>query len=66
VRQAMKISKDLKIKAMKAALESAEVWFSNFGFNVYGVAVSDDFEDHTEILQEIKDALNIEKMEENK
>jgi len=57
----MKISKDLKIKAMKAALESAKVWFSNFGFNVYGVVVADDVEDHTEILEEIKAALEIEK-----
>jgi len=60
----MKISKDRKIKEMKAALDSAKVWFSKFGFNVYGVAVSDDFEDHTEILEEIKAALEIEKREE--
>jgi len=49
---------------MKAALESAKVWFSNFGFNVYGVVVADDVEDHTQILEDIKAALEIEKREE--
>jgi len=60
----MKISKDTKIKEMKAVLERAKEWFSNFGYNVYGVAVCDDFEDHTEIIQEIKYALELEVEEE--
>lgn len=61
----MKISKDTKIKEMKAALERAKEWFESFGYNAFGIAVSDDFEDHTEILQQIKDALELEVEEEN-
>lgn len=60
----MKITPKTKIKEMKAALERAQEWFSNFGYNVYGIAVSDDFEDHTEIIQEIKYALELEVEEE--
>jgi len=60
----MKISKDTKIRAMKVALERAKEWFENFRFNVYGVAVCDDFEDHTEILEDLKCALEISEKEE--
>jgi len=56
----MGITKKTKEDIMRKALERAEEWFENFGYNAYGVAVSDDFEDHTEIIQEIKDALEKE------
>ncbi len=60
----MKITKETKIKEMKAALERAKGWFESFGYNVYGIAVCDDVEDHKEILKEISFALEIEKKEE--
>lgn len=60
----MKITKDTKIKEMKAALEKAKEWFEDFGYNAYGIAVSDDVEDHTEVLEEIKYALELEVEEE--
>jgi len=60
----MKISKDTKIKEMRIALKRAKGWFESFGYNAYGIAISDDVEDHEEILREINFALEIEKKEE--
>ena len=60
----MKISKDTKIRAMKVALERAKVWFESFGYNAYGIDVKDGLKDHTEILEEIECALEIEAKEE--
>jgi len=62
----MKISKDTKIKEMKVALERAEAWFHQFGYNRYGIAIKDDVKDHIEVKEAINFALRIEKMEENK
>ena len=62
----MKINKDAKINERKAALERAKEWFESFGYNAFGIAVSDDFEDHIEIIQEIKYALELEVEEEEK
>ena len=60
----MKITKDTKIKEMKASLERVKEWFESFGYNVYGIAVSGDVEDPEEILREVNFALDIEKKEE--
>lgn len=60
----MKVTKDRKIKEMKEALEKAEVWFQQFGYNRYGIAIADDIKDHTEVREAIKFALITEKMEE--
>lgn len=60
----MKITKDTKIKVMKEALERAKEWFESFGYNAYGIAVCDDFEDHEAIVEEIKYALELETKEE--
>jgi len=45
--------------ALRTALERAKHWFERFGYNVHGVAVKDDFEDHEEILNEIRAALSV-------
>jgi len=51
---------ETKEEAMRKVLERAKEWFEDFGYNAYGIAVSDDVEDHTEVLEEIKYALEKE------
>ena len=70
----MKITKDIKIKEMKEALEKAEAWFHQFGCLNYGIKFRDNIKDpikkhikdYTEVKEAINFALRIEKMKENK
>ena len=52
--------KETKEEAMRKALKIAKKWFEDFGYNAYGIALSDDVDDHTEVLEEIKYALGKE------
>ena len=42
---------------LRDACREAEIWFSNFGFNGYGIAVIDDYADHQEPWAAVKAAL---------
>ena len=44
-------------KKMRECLQNVQIWFKNFGFNSYGIAVQDDIEDPEEIKKEIENVL---------
>lgn len=49
--------KDIDYEYVICAIHDVISWFDNFGYNEYGIACKDYFEDHEEINERLKRAL---------
>lgn len=51
------VKREDAIRQLVEAADNAQAWFSTFGYNAFGITMSDDHSDHEPILHLLRTAL---------